>query len=425
MKKLKKPEVLVAGAGPVGMITALCLLREGLSVQIVERASAPATHSCALALHPASLELLDELGVAQPLLDQALKIESLGLYDGGDRRAGLSYRDLERKYPFLAVVQQDVLEHQLSAALHRADADILWNHRLARLEQTGDGVDVEVEELEDRYTGYAFAHMERMVAKRRKLRVPFLVGADGHGSVVRLQADWRFEETGKAEDYAVFEFDSEAAPADEMRLGLMRGKMNVFWPLPRGRRRWSFQLNDDAVSAYSREKDRMLAHIEGGGYPLLDTAHLHGLIRERAPWFDDGSVGTMRWRIGVRFEKRLAQRFGEDRIWLVGDAAHMAAPAGIQSMNSGFREGDQLAKALAAATAGGNPDKLNRFDAAFRGEWRVLQGLDPAVKTSAGTDPWLAENAGRLLSSIPATGRDLRMLARQLGFDCPDPEESG
>ena len=421
MKRLKDSDVLVAGAGPVGMVTALCLAREGLSVRILEQASGPASHSYALALHPATLELLDELGVAAPLMESALKIDSVGFFEASERKAGLDYSDLDRRYPFIAVVQQELLERHLSAALRQVGVDVLWDHRLGRVEQSADGVDVEVDEIENRYTGYAFAHMDRMVAKRRKLRVPFVIGADGHGSLVRLQSGIGFEETGATEHYAVFEFDSDAEPKGDMRLGMGPESTDVYWPLPYGQRRWSFQLTDYEVSAFSREKDRMLAHIEGGGYPLLDTEHLSEFLRERAPWFDRERIGAFRWRIAVRFDKRLAERFGEGRVWLVGDAAHMTSPAGVQSMNCGFREANHLAARIAALNRGADFQEAERFHTRFRSEWRLLQGLGSDVEPSSETDPWVASNLSRIVSSIPASGEDLRVLLRQLAIELPAP----
>src|SRR3954454_24848962 len=82
----ERPEVLVAGAGPVGLMAALTLAEQGIQVQIVDQEKRPAARSYALALHPQSLRLLDEVGLADELLERAHRIERLAFYEGMERR---------------------------------------------------------------------------------------------------------------------------------------------------------------------------------------------------------------------------------------------------------------------------------------------------------------------------------------------------
>lgn len=412
--KLKQPDVLVAGAGPVGMLTALRLAREGLSVQVVEKAPGPSNHSYALALHPGTLELLDELGIAGPVLESALPVRTIGLYEGRDRKASLDLGALGGKFPYVAALEQGQLERQLVEALARAKVDILWSHRLAAFDQDVDGVDVRIDELSQRMTGYAFAHLEWMVERSRKDRVPFLVGADGHGSIVRLQSNASFGEVAPAEHFAVFEFHTKGKVDAEMRLVLEDDTSNVLWPLPGGVQRWSFQLTDVEVSKYSRDKDQLLVQHGVGGYPLLEREHLNELLKSRAPWFDPASVGEIRWRILVRFEKRIAARFGQGRVWMVGDAVHMTGPAGMQSMNIGMLEGAELSTRLAAAVRGGGLAELEPHHDRWHAQWRFLLGQENGLQPIGSPDTWAGQRAARLLPCLPASGDALRALAAQL-----------
>src|SRR5205807_2160537 len=91
-----------------------------------------------------------------------------------------------------------------------------------------------------------------------------------------------------------------------------------------------------------RLKDRVPASVEWGVPPVLDKEHLKSLIAERAPW-SSGSIDALSWRTIVRFEERLVSRFGDGRIWLAGDSAHLARPVGVQSMNIGLLEANELA----------------------------------------------------------------------------------
>ena len=69
------------------------------------------------------------------------------------------------------------------------------------------------------------------------------------------------------------------------------------------------------------------------------------MIAERATWFR-GRIDQINWRIMVRFERRLAKSFGQNRVWLAGDAGHLTGPAGMHSMNVGLREALDLAAIL-------------------------------------------------------------------------------
>lgn len=82
-----KVGVLIAGAGPVGLLTALTLKRNGVDVEIFEQSWRTTIRSYALALHPATVSLLDEYGLAHRVLAEGRTVESLAFFDGADRRA--------------------------------------------------------------------------------------------------------------------------------------------------------------------------------------------------------------------------------------------------------------------------------------------------------------------------------------------------
>lgn len=410
-----KHEVLVVGAGPVGLTTALALARNGVGVRVVDAAWRPAAHSYSLALHPSTLALLDRLGVAGRVLDHAEHVRRIGFYDRAGRRAALPFHGLGQDFSFVAVLPQDRLERLLEEALRDLGVEVKWNHRAASFEQDGGSVRVRLDRLVKESVGYSVAHTEWVVAGSKHLDTPFVVGADGHRSLVRRALGIEFPEVGRPQHFALFEFATDADLEGELRVTFGEHGTSVLWPLPGGWCRWSFEL-DGGIPEEAREKSRLAVTLGAERFPALDPGRLGELIAERAPWFD-GSIEQIRWRMAVRFERRLASAYGRGRIWLAGDAAHLHHPAGAQSMNVGLHEGVELAGILAGILHGDAPEEdLERFGNRRLVEWRRLFELDGGLQPGADADPWLAAHAGRLLPTIPASGGDLDELVDRLGF---------
>ena len=412
----KKPEVLVVGAGPVGLMAALTLARRGVRVQIIDEAWRPAAHAYALALHPGAMALLDRLGVAQAVREVAYPVRGLGLFRGAERRERLDLAGLDAATPYVAVFRQSLLEDLLTAELAKLDVKVEWNHRLARMVGRDEHVDVTINRLEKDSVGYAVGQTEWMVASAKDAEVPFVIGADGHRSLVRRRLEVGFPEVGRAQHFAVFEFSTDADLDHEMAVVLNEGDSNVVWPLPDGRVRWSFELPGYDHPEDDRHKNRLMVELAGAKYPMLDEDHLHELLATRAPWFK-GRVSEVKWRLVVRFERRLADAFGVGRVWLAGDAGHMTSPVGVQSMNVGLAEAHELGVIMADALQGKVNAKtaLDAYGAGRLAEWKRLFGKKGGYAATEATPAWLAPYAGELAAALPASGAGLDALLGQVG----------
>jgi 2-polyprenyl-6-methoxyphenol hydroxylase-like FAD-dependent oxidoreductase len=413
-----KPQVLIAGAGPVGLFSALCLARHGVSVRIVDEEWRSATHSYALALHPRTLELLDEIGVAATILSRARRIHSIALFDGAECHARIDLGRLTTRYPFVAVLPQSALESVLIEALGQHKIEVQWDRRLAQIAQGPEAVLATVHTLEKVSTGYAWAHEETAIVNTQDLEVPFVIGADGHLSLVRQQLGIEFETAGPTASFAVVEFEAKGDEPDEMCIALNEDSSGVLWPMPENRMRLSVELDSGAPPSDSREKQRLLLEVGGRSYPFLELDRLQDLAHRRTPWFK-GDLGRSHWRFGVRFERRLASSFGKGRIWLAGDAAHMTGPVGAQSMNLGFTEAEELSRIVAGVLKGAvAADALSAYGDRSRAEWRFLLGLNAAaLRPTPGASPWAVKRAERLLPCIPASGHHFDALVAQLGLE--------
>jgi 2-polyprenyl-6-methoxyphenol hydroxylase-like FAD-dependent oxidoreductase len=408
--------VLVVGAGPTGLTAALSLAEAGLSVELIDEEWRPAGHSHALALHPRSQSVLAELGLAQDTIAHGRKLESLTVLTGPEPRTTVRCTVPDARFPFLLALPQSALESLLAERLARKGIKARWSHRLAGLELRGDSVAATVERLEKESGGYAVARTEWAVAERLAFRARFVIGADGHRSLVRRALGTPFDEAGASQAFAIFECQAPGA-GDEMRLIVDATSVNALWPLPDGRARWSLELVAPEVSAADRFKSRLTTMLGEHFFPHLDEARTRELLRERAPWFEKGAM-QIGWSIEVRFERRLAASFGRSRVWLAGDAAHLTGPAGMQSMNAGLAEAHDLAARIKRVSDGhAGLDLLDAYGRERLAEWGFLLGRRGRLRPGPSASEFVARNAARVLPCLPATGAELAPLAAQLGLE--------
>ena len=412
----KKPDVLVVGAGPVGLFAALALAKRGVEVEIVDREWRSGTRSYALALHPESLRLLEQAGVVADVMEHAHRVRKIGIDQESERKAELRISDLAEDHSFLAVFCQHDLERVLEKALRAAGVKVHWSHEVTALHQDSEHVTARLNRLAKDSMGYTVQHTEWVISKTYEEKLRFVIGADGHSSQVRRALEIEFPTVADTTDFAVFEFKTDNDLTDEMRIVLNDANTNVFWPLPGGHCRWSFQIPIPANDEDTREKSRNIV-MPGEGYEFdLTEQHLRELIAERAPWFH-GSIEAIVWSAFVRFEGRLADSFGKGRVWLAGDAGHTTGPAGIHSMNVGLREAADLADRIANILQGKAPvATLEDYATSRTKEWRRLLGLADDLRAGPATNPWITARRRRLTPCIPASGRDYERLAAQIGL---------
>ena len=390
-----RSDVLVVGAGPTGLYAALVLTTAGIATEVVDKHWRTGAHSYALALHPRSLELLDDAGVLSSLLEQGRRIDRIAIYESGQRRAEFDLGLLRARHPYVLVVPQALLEGALEDRLMRDGLKVGWNRRVESIKEQEGRVTAEIAHLDRIAAGYPIARAEWSVVKTSKTDASWVIGADGYHSQLRERLGIRFEQHAGLETYSVYELEGEEDAGGEMRVLFDGALASVFWPLRERRCRWSFQLS------HPQQHEPSLGR-------------LNEFLRARAPWFPQAR-GEIVWTSMVQFDRRLAQRPGEGRVWLAGDALHLTSPVGVQSMNAGLIDASGLAACLRDVVKGDRvPDAIAAWGSIRMNELRRQFGNPHATPAPPGAPDWAVRLWPRIVSSIPASGGHLDELLDQM-----------
>jgi 2-polyprenyl-6-methoxyphenol hydroxylase-like FAD-dependent oxidoreductase len=407
-----EPEVLVVGAGPVGLFTALLLARRGVSVEIIDQERRLAARSYALALHPGSLRLLDRVGLATEVLERGHRLDRVAFYEGEERCVEYPLTALRPPFPCASVLPLELFDGVLASRCSPEGGRVQWRHRLAELHLGGGAAVAVVERL---------APDDDVVVETRVVRPAVVIGTDGPHSAVRRALRASYVEMSPPEVFAVFEIAADAPPAGEVRIVLDGHGAGVLYSLGGHRFRWSFQIDEAGWEELiePRFKRRVFDSVGEDPFPYLVRERLEKLVATRAPWFT-APLGEVIWSMAVRFEHRLTGRFGHENAWLAGDAAHLASPVGVQSMNIGLREAMDLSHHLDRVFREHTSlYTLDAYETAWRREWRRLFGVRGHLSHTAAAGAWARRHAARIPSCIPASGDDLDALLRQIGLALP------
>lgn len=321
-------DVLIAGAGPTGLVLALWLAHQGVKVAVVDKAAQPGTTSRAMAVQARTLELYRQLGLADETIAAGKRNIALNMWVRGKRRARLSFQDAGEKltpYPFVLVYPQDLHEQLL----------------LRHLEQAGVRVQrpVELVAFEDR-EDYVVARLRDPDGGLHECEARFLAGCDGASSTVRQQLGAGFPGGTYAHVFYVADVQAAGVAAD--------GEVHV-----------SLETSDFVI---------MLPYTDTGRGRLVGTVHGAHAGATGPYTFDDvghsalASLGLrvdqVHWFSTYRVHHRVTSHYRSGQVFLVGDAAHVHSPAGGQGMNTGIGDAVNLAWKLAAVVHHEAPDSL-------------------------------------------------------------------
>jgi 2-polyprenyl-6-methoxyphenol hydroxylase-like FAD-dependent oxidoreductase len=391
-KPASKP-VLVVGAGPVGLVAAIRLRKEGVAVRVVEALPARAARVHSVVLHPRTLNTLYALGLGNSLLGRGKDVTRLAIYTDGQRRACLELPSAGPIGPGAKTVPEAALHRALVLRLAELGTNVEWQTSCVALEQDSAGVRACLARHECPEEAKPHLRPNAKAAQYESVDAELVVGADGSHSTVRerLGIDWT--PMGPRRRYVCYEAPDERTGSDA-HLVIHEGLGNSIYPLHDGVSRFSFEVSEP------NRQDRRL--------------QLRQLLRARLPWCATAAE-DFEWVGEAEVTPGMAASLGAGRVWLTGAAAHSTGLLGSQSLNVGMVEANDLARRIAGAMDESD-DALGPSYARQRYlEWLRLFGLYPSTPiVRRRAEDWVKRHITAVLPSLPATGDDLDDLLDQL-----------
>lgn len=339
-------DVLIAGAGPIGLTAAVELRRRGIGVRIVDPLLEPPQYAKAVGIQPRTLEVFESMGVVGKVLDAGLEMRGQLVYVNGNQVSRVDLTtppDVPYRFHLLP---QYATERILRERLTDLGTEIDRGTAVSAFEQDADGVTVTLTGPDGATT----------------VRADYLLGADGAHSVVRKGLGLRFEGAAFTEQYML----GDVAVDWSMPRGYAVRSMHqnadgttddqlVCIPLPgRGRYRMSMLVPEELAVAPTNGGDGVAHGFEGTRAPEL--SHIQAVVDRLSP--EPASVSDLRWSSVFRISHRIVDSYGRGRVFVAGDAAHIHPPTGAQGMNTGVQDAHNLAWKLALAVAGLASDEL-------------------------------------------------------------------
>lgn len=330
-------DVLVVGAGPVGLTLALQLRRRGIDTMVVDRRTERAPFAKAVGVSPRTLEIFDSLDMIRPALNASATMRGQFVFAGGSELRLDFPLPVEIPYRFVSMPQYET-ERILADALTAAGGTVVRGVEFTGFDDRADSVTSTLHSARGPST----------VSSR------YLVGCDGAHSSIRRAAGIDFEGDAFPEEYMLADVEVDwTVPAGygvrAMHLG-DDGKVDdllVAIPLP-GRRRYRISMFTPPELTTTANTGEVAHGLEGGRAPELH--HVQAVLDRLAP--EPTTASALRWSSVFRISHRLAGRYSRGRVYLAGDAAHIHPPTGAQGMNTGIQDATNLGWKLALATQG-------------------------------------------------------------------------
>jgi 2-polyprenyl-6-methoxyphenol hydroxylase-like FAD-dependent oxidoreductase len=314
--------VLIVGAGPVGLTLAIELARYGVPVRIVEKAAQRTDKSKALVVWSRTLELLDRQPAGSaPFVEAGFQVAAVGIFAGKKQMGRVSMEAVDSPYPYALMLPQSETERLLEERLNALGVRVERQAEATAISLRTDGADVVLRHTDGR---------------EEKAAADWLAGCDGAHSLVRHTVGAAFAGETIDSDWMLADVHMRGYPVPDTEATVYWHTDGAFviFPISPGRYRLLADLPPtSAAHPPTPSLEQVQAMIDRRGPPGM-TAH------------------DPIWLAGFRINGRKVASYRYGRAFLCGDAAHVHSPAGGQGMNTGMQDAFNLAWKLAAAAKG-------------------------------------------------------------------------
>ena len=326
-------DVIISGAGPVGISLALSLARNGVSVIVLEKLNELSHEARASTIHPPTLEFFDEIGIIEDILANGLRIESLQYWERETRElvADFPYKIIENdtKYPFRFQCPQSTVTRIILKHIEQTKfGKVLFNQEFVSAEQNENCVNV----------------IAKTPAGETNYCCKYLIGCDGAFSKVRENLGLGFE--GKTYE-------------DRFLLVSTDANLNGIFP-NMGTVAYIFDPEEWVIVMTLPDTVRLVFRLNP--YENSDEVKQLENVKKRITKFlqtelsyDIKAVST------YHVHQRITEKFRVGRTILAGDSAHINNPTGGMGMNSGIHDSQMLAKNLIAVLNGASENLLDEY----------------------------------------------------------------
>ena len=355
-------DVLIIGAGPTGLVLALWLTKLGVKVRIVDKTAEPGTTSRALAVHARTLELYQQLDLADFVVEHGHRVPAVDLWVRGEPAARLPFETIGEDltaYPFLEIFPQDQHERLLIERLEKLGVAVERRTELVRFIDEGDRV---------------VASLRGPDGRDKDCEASYIAGCDGAHSLVRDTLGTGFPGGTYRQVFYVADVEAAGPSIDgQLHVDLDEADFLAVFPLAgEGRARLIGTVRDERADHADKLK------FEDVSQRAID--HLKVQVK------------TVNWFSTYHVHHRVTEHFRKGRAFLLGDAAHIHSPAGGQGMNTGIGDAINLAWKLEAVLTGRAPDNLlDTYETERIGFARRLVATTDRVFTLATAEGRIAE----------------------------------
>lgn len=330
-------DVIIAGAGPVGLLLANLLGRAGLSVALVETRKEPRRNSMAIGITPPSLDILSNVGLASSFTEAGLSICRATVHEAGETIGNLSFAKVDGEYPYILSLPQAETERLLESGLReRSSVHAYRGWEVVGVQNHSDHARV--------------VAREPTSGREHALAARFVVACDGAHSAIREMIRIRSAYKAYKPCFTMADYVDTTSLGATAHLFFGQERPIESFPLPNGQRRWIIRTGWRDETDLCEPFETTIARLTGHRLP-----HAACL-----------------WRSAFRPRRHEARHFYKNRVILCGDAAHGMSPIGGQGMNTGFGDATLLADALVGILRRGESMHLRfaEYERTRRGAFR-------------------------------------------------------